>query len=90
MKRSVEALIVVLILACAPLFAGKLKVSKDLKGLDPNKEVDVIVQFKQAPDQEAIEKVEKKKGQGRRFHHSSGGGRRSSGRSRYRLCFGGP
>ena len=51
-----------IILAASLAFAGKPKIAKDLRGVDPNSNVDVIVQFNQTLQEKHIDKMKKKGG----------------------------
>jgi len=46
-----------IILAASLAFAGKPKIAKDLRGVDPNSNVDVIVQFNQTLQEKHIDKM---------------------------------
>ena len=46
-----------IILAASLAFAGKPKIAKDLRGMDPNSNVDVIVQFNQTLQEKHIDKM---------------------------------
>ncbi len=61
-RRAAFPVLVTLLLLTQPIFAGKLKVAKDLEGLDPAAEIDVIVQFKSTPTQKQLDKVHAKGG----------------------------
>jgi len=57
-----------IILAASLAFAGKPKIAKDLRGMDPNSNVDVIVQFNQTLQEKHIDKMKKKGGDEKARH----------------------